>query len=1224
MWTRICEQLYSLVVSPADLPLPAFTAGNVDNASLYQWTQVHTQMLPLTSVLCHCGGVQHYYQRLSTLLALFNSTLIPQETVQFVSYWRDAAACFLPNSCADLADIAAKAASFLPSKFLNPSYLASILQATKSTSLYRVFVLTLRAMISDQPDVISTFEAALLHESDLWQHSASFLQDLLQLSGLHSLHIATSLPQPSFGLSLNPYLVLISALVSANFTSPFAVLLSDSLCSLLSSAEKPCTWLPAHLPLVPLLRPYVDKHHKDLCSLIALSILRVLLDKVTIYMHQFTYSDSSKSTLAGLNEAVAGLPDCLLYGVKSLKALSGYSYTKLRELIGYREACSWLKGWKWPESRQFDGGLTPPNPEMYIKLANCIEGNGDFGEIVEELRTTSGKLTFMLRIMEETYCKYRETEARINPKVTEMLTTNREEIVELLGSELTSVLHLLMLNFPASPLLHLSSNSQFHLNVEVLCLLITLLCHRTPSPCTGVLEDLQSLYLYGQASHPLYEYLGSVLTNYARFSSEEWRTEHGGRFARGSGYRCSDTCDYVYFVDNCAGVMEIGTCPFCRERIGGRNYTLVDRPGHRNLTDSETLTFILSAMDKHRSSQPAGYTNFGLVSSSHVRNLNPVAHRIMHWCLHGSLYALLAVGGLSEWEVGKQLGVQGCCEAFLRSQVEEDWRELKQSIAVADHYYIISAAISLLPDLIQEHSYLPTTSLLRDQFEQAFNSRLIPLIQQPLRAIREYKETISHVRGGFNAYLEELSADMQDYPLHKLFRMRGKRDFQSFEAYFKQNSAASSIVAYYMENKSSFDQLNLLGPLLALTNHLLNTYSFTLTRSEAYSLLISKPCPSHYWLPSDPLFASLYCAFTTAWSQYPPQNLHYLCTPLPCRCFDNSTVLGELLLDDQEIGGGLCLAAALTKLGELQNSLIDAFDRSYGSTCPRLVVPVQTLSPAQILHCFLESLLLEAGVNSPVYGSGMEVAYDWNILESRVRASLEQAVRVDTSSLHMVKYLGEFLSPLSEHSGVIIDIRKCIPQESLGTKAGKIRKMLGKCEMSELRRLLGKLEQAFLTLLASNLSPAIPISAIIENVPMLDEIPVNCIVALYEELENVLFPSVLSCLPLSSNPDIAAIAACIVERRDLFAYLGDIQTAVRRCLMRCGGSRGVDESKAAGEVIGRPDYWSEGVEEGRVQAVSRVLMQVKIGEMAQLYTALKEAARMKEQARRRRQFAAGY
>jgi hypothetical protein len=256
----------------------------------------------------------------------------------------------------------------------------------------------------------------------------------------------------------------------------------------------------------------------------------------------------------------------------------------------------------------------------------------------------------------------------------------------------------------------------------------------------------------------------------------------------------------------------------------------------------------------------------------------------------------------------------------------------------------------------------------------------------------------------------------------------------------------------------------------------------------------------------------------------------------------------------------------------------------------------------------------------------MEVAYDWSILESRVRDSLEQAVRVDTSSLHMVKYLGEFLSPLSEHSGVIIDIRKRIPQELLGAKTGEIRKMLGKCEMSDLRRLLSKLEQAFLTLLGSDLSPIIPISAIIEaeNVPILDQIPVSCIVALYEELENILFPSLLSSLPLTYNPDIVAIAGCIVESRDLCAYLGDIQTALSRFLMRCGGSRGVDENKAAGEVIGRPDYWSEGVDESRVQAVSRVLMQVKVGEIAQLHKALKEAVKTKEQARRRRKFAAGY
>lgn len=1191
------------------------------------WRQLSPRLptlLPTPSVISYCGGLQSYHCRLSTLLMLLKSTQIPQKCIRFVEYWREAAACFLPDGSVPLSEIGEKVLSAYSSEsisFLNSSYLAFVLEKSevqKSISHYRLSMLTIEAVALDQPEAITAFEAALTKQPGLWQHSASFLQVILQLSGLQTLHTAALL-QPSFGLHPNSYLACISSLLTAHFTSAFSVLLCDALQSHLTPTEQPSTWLPTHLPLLSLLRPYIDQDDKDIYSLIAVSMLRVILDHVTVYMHTFKPIDNC--ALIGLDEATAGLPDCLLYCVKSLKALGGYSYPQLRKLIKYREACSWLQGWKWPEGREFEGGLKPPNMEMYVKLEHCLEGNGDFAEIAEELRSESGQVTFLLRVMEETYCKFRHS-VEVNPKVTHMLNFHREQISTLLGGQLCGLIQLFLSNFPAYSLLHMdssTSDSRFHLNVQLLYLLITVLCYRAcPSPCTSIFfadsTSLSTLFLYGVASHPLYEYLSSVQRDFDQFSSEEWRTEHRGRFAKGSAYRCSDSCDFVYFVGNCAGVMSSGQCPFCGERIGGRNYTLADRAGHQNLTDSEAMAFISSALDKHRISQPAGYLPFGLVSTSHVRHLDPVAHRIMHWCLHGSLYALLAVEVLSDWEVRQTLGVQGCAEAWLRARIEEDWREMEHSLAVADHYYVISAAISMLPALIREHCYLPTTALLRGQFEQAFNSRLVPLVQQPLRAVCCYKEGISAARGGFSPHLEEFpSADMRNYPLHKLFRMRGKRDRQSLEAFLKQGGIISPIVAYYWSKKSAFDQLGTLEPLLALTNYLLSTYSFTLTRSEAFSL------PIHKLLACSPQLASLYGSFITAWTLQPPTDLHYLCTPLPCTRYDDQCVLGEFLLDDQELSGGLSLAAAIMQLGELQNCLIQAFDETYGSCPLRETKPIQTLSSADILHCTLDP---ERAVNSPEYGSGAEVAYDWSALEKQVRSAMEQAVWVDTKQLKMMVYLGEFLSPVSEHSAALIEVRLKVPQQPLSPELSQL---LGKREKQELRRLLGLLEQAFLTLLARDCCATAPISTLLEQdcaYPVLTSTPVKCIVALYERLEDLAFPSLRPSFPLTSSPHIPAIAKVIVTNRQLYEGLGEIKTAIRRFLLRCGGSRGVDEAKAASEVIGRGDYWSESVEESRVDAVSSLFKKVAVGELRQLYGAIEEAEKTKKQ-KKRGGFAAG-
>ena len=47
----------------------------------------------------------------------------------------------------------------------------------------------------------------------------------------------------------------------------------------------------------------------------------------------------------------------------------------------------------------------------------------------------------------------------------------------------------------------------------------------------------------------------------------------GGDIRRGAWYKCPN--GHIYCIDQCGGAMETGTCPECREQIGGTSHTLL-------------------------------------------------------------------------------------------------------------------------------------------------------------------------------------------------------------------------------------------------------------------------------------------------------------------------------------------------------------------------------------------------------------------------------------------------------------------------------------------------------------------------------------------------------------------------------------------------------------------------------------------------------------------------
>jgi hypothetical protein len=78
-------------------------------------------------------------------------------------------------------------------------------------------------------------------------------------------------------------------------------------------------------------------------------------------------------------------------------------------------------------------------------------------------------------------------------------------------------------------------------------------------------------------------------------------------FSKGGWYKCSSTCEFIYFIYICGGAIVTGKCPECKYPIGGSRYKAIEREGHINMIDDEAREYLIEKINTYERESQRGY-----------------------------------------------------------------------------------------------------------------------------------------------------------------------------------------------------------------------------------------------------------------------------------------------------------------------------------------------------------------------------------------------------------------------------------------------------------------------------------------------------------------------------------------------------------------------------------------------------------------------------------------
>jgi len=116
-------------------------------------------------------------------------------------------------------------------------------------------------------------------------------------------------------------------------------------------------------------------------------------------------------------------------------------------------------------------------------------------------------------------------------------------------------------------------------------------------------EAFNNSCIIGFESDERYQYLKDLQTNFETLKNKKWNSlRYLGLYSKGGTWKCSNTCDYVYILEDC-GAPVAGTqdCPWCKKKIMGSKHQGVQREGHENLSDEEAVAYLGKLVGKYES-----------------------------------------------------------------------------------------------------------------------------------------------------------------------------------------------------------------------------------------------------------------------------------------------------------------------------------------------------------------------------------------------------------------------------------------------------------------------------------------------------------------------------------------------------------------------------------------------------------------------------------------------
>jgi len=988
--------------------------------------------------------------------------------------------------------------------------------------------------------------------------------------------------------------------------------------------------------------------YRTVTVLLCLSFLRVFLDN---YASQLlaNATDSSLQLFDSIVQDPSPLVSTLrLYVLKVLKRKGLLSHQELQNWVAEDRTRQWPLRVDAEAGEQLLAPLGRGQNDMfrvtYHRLGFILQGKGDpdFRPEILRINDSSTKLDFLTAV----FAHFSNTSDLPRSALLESPVLSKL-LDDHFGRTGTSFFHIVRRNFEGSFLrLRADSSEEERWRTRLVGLFWAVLSAYAAvegpltspffTPAGTVHPDLSQahcrFYLSGAESAPLYSELAYTLSHFDMLKSDAWKTWRE-KWVKGSAYRCSDLCDYVYFVESCGAPMKKGVCPYCKAQIGGVDHKVVKRPGHVNLSDEEAKRFLREAVDRYRASEPAGYMSYGpnrpyLMT---VRAISAPCYHLLHFFLNSTLYFLSLTGMASELTIRSLLPTTNV-EKYFKETIEADLAALTLPMDREQVAEWVEAVISGLPK-VMAFAPLPTSLADRLAFEQYFDQVLVqPRLTYPARSVSDYRAQCIQSKLSGVPVIEEISKDEVKYPYSGLFRMRGAGDWERMSAAFQVRKLGQMypLLDVYISQKADFDRLKCLYPLVRLTNHLLEKFSHNIARDEAKHRLIGES------LLDDPTGLSLLQSFLSLWNDMQPFPLQYQCKTLDFLHLSDQSELCYFLPDNKELGGGMVATAALIHLANTHNKLRSLCCKSEEWD----QIPVQRMKEELSFRLDLSSqAFLQAWSHSnPDYGRGCEVLYDYQELETHLSEQLQDPVLLAVDPLRLVQYQFELQNLDSSESSVISELRALIPQKVLTNETGQglfrtlmsVRDRAGFDFPKELRRIYSSLEyllsclktiQGDLTLsaLCSHLDPA-KVHPVLSS--DLGRLGLEYIVGIYEEVEERYFPYLRSFVRREYVREMDRIAMGEVVKRveewsssEENVSLPVLRQVVLRLISRCLTGE-ANPSLYLEMYITRPDFWPEDVGEAERLEFAHLLETVPLACSLQLYDGLAEAVKRLVQAGR--------
>jgi hypothetical protein len=884
---------------------------------------------------------------------------------------------------------------------------------------------------------------------------------------------------------------------------------------------------------------------------------------------------------------------------------------------------------------------------VYNRTSEALEAilsgqENTLSEVVDSLASKEDYVAFATAFLMNVFLRLRRRED--NERVAQAFEAQRME--RKIGSALCRLVNCFISNFPPG-CLHLypdASDEEVHRLLSLCFTLITLCVHSASlSPLTSYVLDENGLvwgdvvtrmsrsFLCGVGVNPLYQWLQYLKENFETQKSTTVRRD----MYKGSANKCS--CGYVYIINNCGGPMETRPCPFCGEKIGGSEHAWVPRPGHENLSDQEAIAFIESQLANYKRTHELGYWVFdgGDSSSPALRGLSQSAHTVLHLMSVLQLYFLSSVRLLSATDLAVLVNSKQQVDAsmHLEEQVRRDFSALQRVLNTADTHLWWYAVLKRLPEFIIAHQNQPLTLENRSQLEADFNIFLQSFCESPVSVIRQERDFAAMNASNIVGLLDESHQD--GYPLLNLFRLVGDPDIETLGTHFELQQLGDKfpLLGHFLKVRDRIAQVPLLIPFIELTNHLREYFDHRIRREEARSKQMEDV------FKEDPHSKELFEKCQNVWDWLANQELSYECHHLAPKRFSKKDELLFFLVDKQENGGGMYMAAALIHLAEEQNVVMNGFlgvmekklcmEQQYILDLRK--VPVQQLQATNAVSYSLASLSDFEGsfLNNPQYGEGKEVVYNFQRLEEQVQNSLEKGRLLTADYLECVSYQFEMLSTTSQHSDLISRLRASIKQRPFeAQRKTAIEQFLTKQDddsdgfhQKELINYYDSLGTLMCFLRNSPAAPDNTILAFAQKVnrfnicevftkpTALSQVPLENIVALYEILECWLFTYSRDFVRVEFTEHSDKLQG-FFDSADFAAVLPleELQQVMMRLVMRLLVAD-IDARQHLALYVIRPDLWAENSPEEKIEAFANKLQELPMAHSMQLYNYLEECNR---------------